>query len=299
MNMEKIGNGSVISLAHIYDYRLPIWPVGRVKCPLIIESSWGAVRFDHGTPNGRHQDIIEAIAVCALSTKFDEDHRLNVLFDAVEVKQLLLSDDWHWIKSKLTELKEVAVTIKPSGEDWGQTWRVLDDVGDSKADAPRTGNKFKAKLKKITFSKHWTSILETSLIVKAKPEIIKSVLGLKNQVSRNLARWCLSHATNQHHQLCKAMDAIGCGGGARMARKYALQLTMDDYGLRDLGIKIADNTVHYERTKGIWFQRRTKTTEPISAGDIDNRNQYRLEPEPLSAVKEGVRNHIRLDSKVP
>lgn len=280
----------VASLATVNDYRLPAWPVGKPSEP--IDTPWGSVSFPMRAPTGRHRDIIDAIAACALATVVDAVGRLHVLFDAAEVSAMLTkSADWHWLHAKLIELTTIAITLKRPEDDWGQVRTILAGANDTDIDAPRKGSRYGAKLKQIIFSEITTQMLATDLIVNVQKEVVIAILGLRHQVSRNLARWCLSHETDQHHQSDTVLNACGCGGGERMTRKYLSQIKADAEGLKKLGIELADKKIHYSRHKGVWF--RNQKAEPISAGTDDERNQYQQESEPISAGNSGFRNQYQ------
>lgn len=293
--MAKIGEKAGInaSLLTVEDARLPLYPVGRPKPKAVIETSWGTVRFDNGVPTSKHRDILDAIAVCALATKVDAVGRKHVLFDAVDVIKLLRSDDWCWLREKLEELVTTSITIKRPGSDWGTTRAVLAGADDAEAFADRAGAQFGARLKKIIFSELMTKLLEQDVLVHMRPEITKMVLFLDYQVSRSLARWCLSHTTDQHHQIDVVLRAIGCTGSDRNFRRYKQQLRDDATGLKALGIEIDAGIVHYARQNGVWFHR--EGAEQISAGSSEERNNFRLEAEQLSVANEGLRNNFRLE----
>lgn len=266
---KKIEN---LSLMTVNDMRLPTFPVGKTGANETIVTPWGDVFFPKGAPTARQGDIIYAIAACSLASRIDAVGRMHVLFDSRDVIQLINSDDWYWLKEQLYDLTNTSIAVKPkSKKNWGQTYKVLAIVGDSKHDAPRKGSQYTVKLRKVVFSELATSLLKSDVMVHCNKKVTEGVLALKMQVSRSLARWCISHSTNQNHNILTVLHAIGCGGGDRMARKYSKQIKDNDLdGLKVLGIVINGTVVQYKRPKtGIWFTNGANPNGTVIGGNHD------------------------------
>lgn len=260
--MTGTGTNNPISLSTVDDFRVPLWPVGRPTEGVGVETPWGTVRFLDGVPSSRHQDALIAIAACSVANKTDEVGRLHILFDMPDVKKMMNCDDWHWLKSKLNELVSMKVELKKKNDDWGRTRTILAGVDDSDVDAPRRKGQKAAKFKEIIFSEITSQLIRDGMLVYMKREVTEAVLALHHPVSRSVARFCLSHSTDQVHGLETVLKAVGCGGGDRMVRKYRWQLHKDEVGLAKLGVTVTNNQVISKRQKGVWF----KKTEPLSAG---------------------------------
>jgi len=218
-----------------------------------IMTPWGTVRYEGDVPTAKHQDILTAIAVVAKATSVDSVGRLHVLFDMADLRKVLRSDDWHWLKPKLEELVSCRINLKKPGSDWGKTRTILAGVDDSEFEAKRLPGQKKAMLKEIILSEIATLLIMEGMLVYLSDDVTKTILALKSQVSRSVARFCLSHTKDQVHKLETVLKAVGTGGGVRMARKYSAQLCKDADGLQKLGIEVSNKAVVYSRPKGVWF----------------------------------------------
>ena len=255
----ETGKKNKFSLTSIDDMRLPVWPVSTRSSGFIGETKtrWGTVRLE-GAISARHRDLIDAIALDQIDHKIDAVGRLHVLFDAKDVQKRLGCDNWRWMKEKLKNLTQTLITITKSDGRLSQTMTVLSGFDESDARAARNRNEFQCNLKKIVFSELATKVLLNDVTFNCSAKVGGALLGMRHQVSRSLARWCLSHSTNQNHDLKLILHSIGCIGSRQNMSRFTTQIIGDKTELAKLGIEVESGMCRYTRNKEVWFGRRVE-----------------------------------------
>lgn len=249
-------------LAAALEYRLPVFPVVMQAAPRILALKWGGVLVMRGKPTARHRDVLDA-ALTVGERVSDLAGQLHIVFDAAEVQALLGAEtDWHGLKKMLVDLASTVISLHQPGEDWPPTFPILTYVGDAHSRAQRSAHQFQARRKRITISAGAADMLAREASVCLSRATVKRVLSMRHQVSRALARWCLSHSNVQHHPLADVFVAIGAalpdepisGRKARRGvRERVRWLHEDADGLMALGIDIDGETLHYRRRNGVFI----------------------------------------------
>lgn len=245
------------------DYRLPIFGVAKRKVNEI-STRWGDVRIERGNPTARHRDLLDAIITVATKRMLDQEGNVHVFFDTVDVAEILGKKlDWRDIKEALLDLQSTVYSTKSvDGKKWVSTNNILIKIEDAKTDATRRDGQFAAKLKKIVISEDSANRLVGEVNITINKSTMAILLKLDHQVSKALARWCLSHSSEQHHSLQSIFEVLGLveegeAIGGRVASSttynYIKQLKNDSEGLDKLGISISNKTVHYIRGKGVFI----------------------------------------------
>jgi len=121
----------------------------------------------------------------------------------------------------------------------------------------------KIKRVKVTLSKAYVQMLQADVTMHYIT-LIPAILSLKHKESRAIARFCLTHSTNQSISSKLLLDILGEQPGSRMARKRMARLTEDLIQLRQLGVHwlLDTQAVHYTRNPAIAF------TKPALAGAL-------------------------------
>lgn len=246
--------------SNVLDYRVPLFPVSYKIAKKLTQKNtlWGSVKIEKGNPTAWHKDILDAIMCNVMTYGIDSQNRLTVIFDVVDVQKMLgVEIDYTEIRKKLIDLQSTVFSIKHhKDEDFPTTQSIIASVGNSKKDAPRLDNQFPAKLKKIVFSELATARLLNELNITINKPTMANIFKMKNQVSRALAKWCLTHSNNQNHDLKNILIAIGAidfgqeiegRAASSQAHKYRNQLKADRELLQGLGITINNTSVHYTR----------------------------------------------------
>lgn len=249
-------------LAAALEYRLPVFPVVRLDAPRTHEIKWGGVYVERGSPTARHRDLLDAVLTVGRRVS-DRAGQLHVVFDLADVRALLgVETDWRGIRKLLLDLAGTVTSLRQPGQGWPPAFPILTFVGEANSNADRAGHQFPAKLKRITLSAGAAGLLAQEARVCLSRETVAAVLALKQQVSRSLARWCLSHSNEQHHRLADVLVAIGAAEAGepisgRQARRGVHErvrwLREDADELLVLGIEIVGETLHYRRQKGIFI----------------------------------------------
>jgi hypothetical protein len=242
--------------ACVSEFRTPMFPVSKSISGEVIFTKWGDVKIERGNPLARHRDYLDAISLCREASSYDSVGRLHVAFDFAKVKKILnVESDWGDAREFLVDLASTVISTRKPGETGWHSWTVLSDVKDSTADAERDGWQFKGKLKKIIFHEKAVDFLIRDAKIFLSRDVTVKVLGLKHQVSRSVARWCLSHSGDQNHSLRDVLAAVGVRCGDRVRRRYVSQLHKDDSGLQELGVTVEDGMLRYRRLgKGIFIE---------------------------------------------
>jgi len=241
-------------IAAALEYRLAVFPVVPETAPRTVETKWGGVRVERGNPSARHRDLLDAILAVG-QRAVDLAGQVHVIFDLVKVKKLLDTEtDWCGVRKMLLDLAATVISLRHPSQDWPPSFPILTFVGESQNQADRPKNQFQAKLKRITFSAGYSELLLREARIYMDTEMVSVLLSLQHQVTRSVARWCLSHSLNQHHNLADVLAAVGAindnepisGRHARsQVRQRVNRLTQDAGGLSKLGIKISNNVLHY------------------------------------------------------
>lgn len=249
-------------LASTLEYRLPVFPVVRQAAPRTTEIKWGGVFVERGNPTARHRDLLDAVLTVGRRV-YDVAGQMHVVFDLSDVTSALGSEtNWKGIKKMLLDLAGTVISIRHPGCGWPPAFPILTFVGDSKSSAERPAHQFPAKLKRITLSAGAAGLLAQEASVCLSRETVASVLALQHQVSRSVARWCLSHSNSQHHRLADVLVAVGAADqgepiSGRQARRGVHErvkwLREDSVELAKLGIDIDGETLHYHRRKGAFI----------------------------------------------
>lgn len=244
------------------EYRLPLYPVGRLEVPRVADTKWGSVKVERGHLTARHRDLLDAILACAVRTVADASWGVHVIFDVADVRRMLgVTSDWSTIRKMLLDMETTAISWKRPGEEWPDSFPILSFVGEANSDAERPSHQFKGKLKRITLSPDYVRCAVHEVRLYLNLELTRQVLALTHQVSRSVARWCLSHSSAQRHELSQVLEAVGAiqpgepisGRLARRgARKYVEQLAYDSQALAELGIVLDGGQVVYTRNKGVF-----------------------------------------------
>jgi len=260
-------------LAAALEYRLPTFPVVPMSAPRTTETKWGGVYVERGKPTARHRDVLDAVLIAGQRVS-DRAGQLHVVFDLAEVRRLLHTEtDWRGIKKMLLDLAGTVISLRQPGQGWPPAFPVLTFVGESNSTADRAGHQFPAKLKRITLSAGAAALLAAEARICLTRETVERVLSLQHQISRSLARWCLSHSNEQHHRLADVLVAIGAAEpgepiSGRQARRNVRErvswLREDAFALAELGIEIDGETLHYRRKKGVFIDAGTGV-EPLTA----------------------------------
>lgn len=263
------------------EYRLPVYPVGRnalssfksahgeltkEKYPLRkLDENGIEGTIVRGNIGGRHRDMLDAILAVAKKIKSDLVGRVHVVFDVADVRAALgmshKSFAWADLREYLLDLQCTAISIRRPGEEWPTSYTMISVIGESKDDAERKRG-FPAKLKKITFSEGFVVWLDSEARLFINKEVVRQVLALQHQVSRNAARWLLSHSRDQHPAVDHVLLHAGINSiSERQRRKYIAQLTDDDAGLKQLGIEFDSKQLHYRRNSGVFIEGRESTAK--------------------------------------
>jgi len=243
-----------VSTALADEYRLPIYPVSRIKSEAI-ETKFGTVRFVRGGVTAHHRDVLDVITAFAEEIDFSESGEIDIIFDPDKIAKVLEIDtEWRFQRELLRDLVGTVIEVRRAGAvKWEGAFSVLTFVGDTDIAAKRAAGQFGTCLKKITLSKHYAALMQTDVALQLGPELVMQVVRLRHQVSRSGAKWLLTHSNDQHHKINDLLSYVGCKGSRMMMSKYRKQLMEDSEGLGKIGIRIEDKVIHYARNKGVFI----------------------------------------------
>lgn len=250
------------------EYRRPIFAVGRRHVmengtPIVATSKWGGIKVVRGGATQRHRDLLDVLRTVAQYRIMDEAHQEHLIFDAAEVRKMMRTrTDWRDIKDMLTDLAATVIQLDNGEGQWGGAFPIVTFIGDANSRADRAEHQYQARLKRVVLSAGFSRLIEEHASISISRETLSRVLSLQHAVSRAVARWCLSHSTEQHHQMANVLAAVGAiaaGEGIegrearRGVRKYRQHLADDAVGLAGLGVEIDGTTLHYHRLGGVFI----------------------------------------------
>jgi hypothetical protein len=254
----------------VTEYRRPLFAVSRVAvvdggaAVILGGDTWGRVRVVRGGVTQKHRELLDIIRTVAEYRIIDAVGQEHLIFDDAEVRRLM-GKKIAW-KDVHEDLLDMLGTVLQEGSktpgSWGKAYQIATWVGDANSDAHRLPHQFPAKLRRLVLSTDFTAHLHKQASVHYSLPVLKRVLALGHAVSKAVARWCLTHSHEQHHDLAAVLVAVGAvregepiaGRAARwQARNYVRQLRDDADGLGALGIAIADGRLHYHRQPGVFF----------------------------------------------
>jgi hypothetical protein len=189
----------------------------------------------------------------------------HLIFDVAKVRDMMgICVDWKDIRHDLLDMIATIVQVDGASGEWGAAFPLATFVGDAKSPAARAPNQFPAHLRRLVLSAGFSGLLERHATITLSRDVLRDLLNLKHGVSRAVARWCLSHSYDQHHELARVLAATGAinegeaiaGRQARrQSRRYVQQLTNDTARLARMGIEIGSNgRLYYSRaTAGVFI----------------------------------------------
>lgn len=247
------------AVATVSDYRLPLWPVSKSHTTALKEGKWGAFKVERGGVTARHRDIVDVILCLAIDIEYvrssiTNEVEMHILYDAKEVlKMLNTKSNFAWLQGLILDMQSTVISIRKKNGDWPDSWALVSFSGDSKKDKSTYKHQFSGKLKKLVLSPGAFKWMETDIQVFIKKNVMTKIMALKNQVSRSVAKWFLSHSNAQNHNIQNVLASVGCEGGERMINKRINQLIEDAEGLKKLGI-IVGESVRSIKIEGVWFE---------------------------------------------
>lgn len=252
--------------ASVVEYRRPLFSVGRGRVAIGAEprttgcDAWGRVRVIQGGVTQHHRDLLDVIRAVAEHRVTDGGGQEHLIFDVAKVRDMLGSRvNWRDIRQDLLDMMSTIVQIDGAACEWGAAFPLATFVGDAKSPAARAPHQFPAHLRRLVLSAGFTGLLERHATITLSRDVLEKVLVLKHGVSRAVARWCLSHSGEQHHELARVLAAVGAidegeaivGREARStARRYVTQLRDDASGLTALGVDLSAERLHSQRLSG-------------------------------------------------
>jgi len=274
------------------EYRRPLFSVARVRVnegAAAVEAgcdSWGRVRVVRGGVGQHHRDLLDAIRTLAEHRVTDAAGQEHLIFDDAKVRQALgarmvwkreaeapgnrkgkalaVRTAWKDMRDDLLDMITTVVQIDGLADSWGAAFPLAAFVGDANSPAARAPHQYPAHLRRLVLSAGFSKLIEEQAAVGFSREVLARVLGLRHAVSRAVARWCLTHSKNQHHDLAAVLAAVGATkpgeaisgrGGRWQAREYARQVREDAGALLELGIDLdAAGRLHYHRQKGVFIK---------------------------------------------
>lgn len=263
---KKISNSTLavningtIPTATVGEYRNAIYPVSKDEKTGVRVSKWGSFKIVRGGVTPRHRDVMDAIITKCMKSQYVRnsitgEDEIHLLYDAKEVLEFLnTTSTYSWLKGMLLDLQATVITIERKDGSWPDSWNLLSFNGDSKIDAVREPWQKQAKLKKIVLSPGTVKWMQQDIKIFVNEEVVNQVMLLKNQVSKSVARWFLSHANGQNHPIESVLEAVGCKIDAKEIKRRASQLEEDRDGLHALGISLGNN-INSRRIGGVWFE---------------------------------------------
>lgn len=254
--------------ASVVEYRRPLFSVGRGRVAIGAEprtagcDAWGRVRVIQGGVRQHHRDLLDVIRAVAEHRVTDGGGQEHLIFDVAKVRDMLGSRvDWKDIRQDLLDLIATIVQVDGSPGQWGAAFPLATFVGDAKSPAARAPHQFSAHLRRLVLSAGFSGLLERHATITLSRDLLTRVLALKHGVSRAVARWCLSHSGDQHHELGRVLTSIGAirdgeaiaGREARStARRYVAQLHDDAAELAELGVEVFVDRLHSKRQTGVF-----------------------------------------------
>lgn len=236
------------------EYRLPVYPVSRVKDG-IAESGMGTVYFNQGRLTAYHRDMLDVVIAYSEELRSNYNGEVEVIFDPPKVARVLgIDSEWRFQRRLLEELAVAAVSINQADQASPvTTFTLLAVVGETDMPARRKGGQFGTNLKKVVLSNCYVQLLKTLPTVSLSREVIGQVMRLRNQVSRTSAKWLLAGLGGQKLGINELMHYAGCRGSKVMMSKYRRQLMDDAVLLAKLGIVIESGVVSYSGEAAVVF----------------------------------------------
>ncbi len=276
-------HGASKPTASTTEYRRPLFAVGRVwvaeGAPPSINGSksYGLVRVIKGGVTQHHRDLLDVIRAVAEHRVIDGGGQEHLIFDSAKVRELLPSRvNWRDVRDDLHDMLSTVIQIDgdaPGG--WSAAFPLATFVGDANSAAARAPHQFPARLKRLVLSAGFSGLLESQATITLSRDVLAKVLALPNAASRAVARWCLSHSKDQHHEIARVLAAVGAiqsgepiaGRAAnRQARRYAQQLRESAAGFARLGIELDGLRLHYARHKGAFISAPKPSESPEMLG---------------------------------
>lgn len=273
--------------AGTYEWRSPMFPVGRKTAKsngsktakakaagvvvkksnptTVIRSPFGEVRFDVGCLTSPDRDLLDAIIASKESFRFShKTERMEIIFDPAKVKKMMgmgANIPYDNLHRRLLRIQSVVLSIRLPGDDWGTSFSLIESVGDYRVNGEfqvveHGSGKYNGKLKSLKFTKTGVKLMAIDTHLSVNPSIIKKILSMKNQVSKSLARWFLTHTGDQRHSIKNVLSYVGVDKNScsdRMIRKYISDIREDSLTLSELNIEINNETIFYTRNKNVFF----------------------------------------------
>ncbi|HPX61647.1 MAG TPA: hypothetical protein PLN25_07750 [Deltaproteobacteria bacterium] len=242
--MTKQDNPMHMPTALTMEYRLPVYPVSRVKDG-IAETGMGTVYFKQGRLTAYHRDLLDVVITYSEELRLNSSGEVEVIFDPPRIARVLgIDSEWRFQRRLLEELAVAVVSIKPTDQAApGATFTVLAVVGETDMPARRKGGQFGTNLKKVVLSSCYVQYLKSQPTVCLGREVVGQVMRLRNQVSRTSAKWLLAGRGEQRLGLNELLQYAGCRGSKVMMSKYRRQLMDDAALLTELGVVIESGVV--------------------------------------------------------
>ena len=253
-----------IPTAGVIEYRSVLYPVSR-RISNVRETVHGGVRVEKGKLTARHRDYIDAIMANCEKTAFDQVGQLVIIFDDLKIRKVLGIADSRWddLRDRLLEIMSTVVSVRKTGAKWPPAFPILTFVGESETMMTNHGNnRFEGRMKKIILSAGMVDLMMTDAHLYVNKGLTNFILALGHQISRSVAKWTLTHTSDQHHSFVNMFDYVGVGNCSdRMKRDYVSQLKSDAPMLKQIGITIEGSVIggmiHSSRNQSVFISTST------------------------------------------
>jgi len=247
-------NTQIMPVALTMEYRLPMYPVSRVKDGKA-ETGMGTVSFTNGRLTAYHRDMLDVVIGYSEELRLNGMGEVEVIFDPPRIARVLgIDSEWRFQRRLLEELIVASASVQRADDAIaGAPFTVLSCVGETDIPARRKGGQFGTNLKKVVLSSHYVQMLKSCPTVSLSSEIIGQVMQLRNQVSRTSAKWLLAGQEERQLGINDLLHYVGCKGSKVMMSKYRRQLMDDAAQLSGLGIVIESGQVVFSGNHGVAF----------------------------------------------
>ena len=226
-------------------------------------NQWGSVAIKKCELTQKDGDILEAIQTCATDFFVSDDGMVSVCFDRAEVLKMLgARGHSQWLDERFEKMRTAQLVVRmETGDEVGQVHSgILSQYAKSTKKASRTPSKctylknfkknkavdeskeFDQALYVIQYSASWSRIyFKDTWCVRKNRDVTQTIINMKSYAAKALARFMLSHAEDQHHNLKRLMFSIRIlreGTSDRNNRKILQGVVAESEGLRKLGITI-------------------------------------------------------------
>ncbi len=247
-----------------------MYPVGKNA---VLHTPFAEVCLERGRLEARDRDYIDAIMCCMEKEPIlSSTGEMAIVFDSRKIMKMLgYSTQTKWgdipLYNRLVDLQTVIFAVRRPGEAWPErTFSIISTIGNTGTKASRRPGQFQSPLRKVVFTAGFVQLLLHDTQLYASPDLVRQILGLKHQIGRSISRWCLSHSTDQHHDIDNVLEYVGATPcDSRIKRRYLQQLDEDAAGMKRIGINFVreKRKIHYTRNKNIFIQ-----VMNLAAGDV-------------------------------